>query len=279
MHCFSFLFYPQTSLARNKSKSQQRDCACEEVIITGNEAVDESGSSLSPKSCTNYQGAHGHATLHVAAQLVHAPRSTCRIDLHEESWATQFSIPPTVPTPLHIAVISPPPHPIGEVLEWPKPCEESIHEEPDWQLKRSHSSNPSSLSSESSCASSLNQKQLNVNIVPVLWEKGSTPRESTPPPCQQSLLCSKEEREEILEDTKRRPPPETEHSASLHQEGPLVSPSSRPPAITLLSMLHHTAQQKPEQPPADTTEEFFPEHMIPSARMLDGLLLPETGIA
>jgi hypothetical protein len=126
MHYFSFLFYHQTSLARNKSTSQQRDCAWEEVIITGHEAVDESGSSLSPKSCTNYQGAHGHTTLHVAAQLVHAP--LCRIDLHEESWATQFSIPPTVPTPLHIAVISPPPHPIGEVLEWPKPCEERIEQ-------------------------------------------------------------------------------------------------------------------------------------------------------
>jgi hypothetical protein len=222
---------------------------------------------LSPNSCINYQGAHGHTTLHVAAQLVHAP---CRIDLHEESWATQFSIPPTVPTPLQIAVISPPPHPIGEVLEWPKPCAESIHEEPDWQLKRSHFSNPSSLSSESSCASSPNQTQLNVNIVPVLWEKGSTPRET--PPCQQPQF-------QIFEDTKRGPPPETEQSASLHQEGPLVSPSSRPPAISLLSMLHHTAQHKSKQPPADTTEEFFPEHMIPSARMLDGLLLPETGIA
>ena len=271
MHCFSFLFFHQTSLARNKSKSQQRDCAWEEVIITGNEAVDESGSNLSPKSCINYQGAHGHTTLHIAAQLVHAP--LCHVDLHQESWATQFSIPPIVPTPLHIAVISPPPHPVGEVLEWPKPCAESIQEESDWQLKRSHSSNPSSLSSESSCASSLNQKQLNINIVPVLWEKDSTPREST----------------ENFEDIKRGLPSETEHcaqmhcaqfhSVSLHAEGPLVSPSSRPPPITLLPMLHHTAQPKSKKPPVDTTEEFFPEHMIPSARMLDVLLLPETGIA
>ncbi len=205
MHCFSFLFYLQTSLARNKSKSQQRDCALEEVIITGNDA-------------------------------------------------TQFSIPPTVPTLFHIAVISPPPHPVGEVLAWPKPCEESIHEETDCQL----------------------------NIVPVLWEKGSTPRESTPP-CQQPL------EKENFENIKRGPPSETEHcaqmhcaqfhSVSLHAEGPLVSPSSRPPPITLLPMLHHTAQPKSKQPPVDTTEEFFPEHMIPSARMLDVLLLPETGIA
>ena len=77
-----------------------------------------------------------------------------------------------------------------DTLNWSPTLEplDQVLQSPLGQIKKQHILSPEPLSKESMSffvGGSLNQKERQGKIVPVLWKKGSTPRESLSPPGQQ----------------------------------------------------------------------------------------------